>query len=90
MPRRVDRLQLAATLRHLGSWHPKRNSNSGRLSEQPQARLWELYEQTEVEYKRRIVKAHPDKGGDANEAAKWNVLWKRARMLFRRLGIGGD
>jgi len=49
--------------------------------------LFDLYEQLEFQYKSKIFNEHPDRGGNSEKATILNILWKRGKMLFKRLGI---
>jgi hypothetical protein len=45
------------------------------------------YETARREYMTRIKQAHPDRGGDASEAAYLNRVWAAIQRIYRARGI---
>jgi len=89
----INRITLKAALNYLNVYdvspRNKRLTNTPVLHiiKASENRLFDLFEAAEKEYKNRIKVLHPDNGGDTNKAAELNVVWKRTKMLFKRLGI---
>jgi hypothetical protein len=81
-----------------GAWgyYHNRARNLRRLGRNPRSSFWhrptnELYDLLEAartSFREKIKRAHPDKSSESHhEAARLNMLWRKAKVLFRRHGI---